>query len=287
MEELATGYGLIEGPIWDPARGLIFSDVTNGGAYCLRGDGTIETVVSHRKGMGGMSAHADGGLVVSGRNVSYKPSGGGDTVVILEADSERGELGFNDLTTDAVGRIYVGSVAFRPVVDGETPRPGSLYMIDLDGAARRQAEGIELTNGLGVSPDGKRLYHSDSLSHAVWVYETHDDGSLGERVQFAHMGDGSTPDGLAVGEDGSVWVADARGGRVAVFNAGGTHREDISVPLPMVTSLCFGGEDLRSLYIVTGSRGAGRENAGTIYCSPTDVTGLQVPLARIDIGKGG
>lgn len=198
MEERATGYGLIEGPVWDPARGLIFSDVTNGGAYCLSADGTIEAVVPYRKGMGGLSLHADGGLVVSGRNVSYKPPGGGDTVVILEADGERGELGFNDLTTDAAGRVYVGSVAFRPVVDGETPRPGSLYMIDLDGTARRQAEGIELTNGLGFSPDGKRLYHSDSLTHAVWVYETRDDGSLSERVVFAHMGDGSTPDGLVV-----------------------------------------------------------------------------------------
>lgn len=283
MEELATGYGLIEGPVWDPDRGLIFSDVTNGGAYCLRDGGAVETVVAHRKGMGGMSLHANGGLIVSGRNLSYKPPDGADTVMILEADSERGELGFNDLTTDAAGRVYVGSVAFRPVVAGETPRPGSLYMIDLDGTASRQAEGIELTNGLGVSPDGQRLYHSDSLTHAVWVYETQDDGSLGERVQFAHMGDESTPDGLVVGEDGSVWVADARGGRVGVFNADGTHRNDIPVPLPMVTSLCFGGKNLRTLYIVTGPRGAGREDAGTIYRIPVEVAGLQVPSARIKI----
>ena len=61
---------------------------------------------------------------------------------------------------------------------------------------------------------------------------------------------------------GSVWVADAHGGRVAVFNADGSHRKDIPVPLPMVTSLAFGGDDLRDLYIVTGSRGGPRENCG-------------------------
>ena len=54
-------------------------------------------------------------------------------------------------------------------------------------------------------------------------------------------------DGLKVAEDGSVWVADAHGGRVAVFNADGTHRRDIAVPLPMVTSLCFAGDGLRDL----------------------------------------
>ena len=35
MQELATGYGLIEGPVWDPAKGLYFSDVLGGGIYLL------------------------------------------------------------------------------------------------------------------------------------------------------------------------------------------------------------------------------------------------------------
>jgi gluconolactonase len=52
METLASGYGLIEGPVWDPARGLIFSDVHHGGVYCLRTTGEIETVVEHRRGIG-------------------------------------------------------------------------------------------------------------------------------------------------------------------------------------------------------------------------------------------
>ena len=38
VDLLASGYGLIEGPVWEPARGLMFSDVLNGGVYCLERD---------------------------------------------------------------------------------------------------------------------------------------------------------------------------------------------------------------------------------------------------------
>ena len=88
-------------------------------------------------------------------------------------------------------------------------------------------------------------------------------------------------DGLKVASDGSVWVADAHGGRVAVFNADGTHRQDIAVPLPMVTSLCFGGDDLRDLYIVTGSRGGPHENCGSIFHTRVDVAGPALPPAKV------
>ncbi|HJU32947.1 MAG TPA: SMP-30/gluconolactonase/LRE family protein, partial [Hyphomicrobiaceae bacterium] len=68
---------------------------------------------------------------------------------------------------------------------------------------------------------------------------------------------------------------------VAVFGADGRHRQDIKVPLPMVTSLCFGGDDLRDLYIVTGSRGGPRESCGTVYRMRSDVPGLALPPARV------
>ena len=128
---------------------------------------------------------------------------------------------------------------------------------------RTISDGVMLTNGLGFSPDGKLLYHSDARAPLVRVYDVKADGSVGPWRKFASLGEDRVPDGLKVASDGSVWVADAHGGRVAVFNPDGSHRKDIAVPLPMVTSLCFGGDDLRDLYIVTGSRGGPRENCGT------------------------
>ena len=284
MESLATGYGLIEGPTWVKDRGLVFSDVLNGGVYCLGPHGGIASVLPHRKGVGGIKQHVNGGLIVSGRNVSWKPWGGGDGAVLLETEAGLGNRGFNDSGTDAEGRVYVGSLCFRPVGGPpEEPRPGYLHMIDRDGSTRVVADGIELTNGLGVSPKGERLYHSDSLTHRVWVYARSPDGALAPRRPFAQLGERGVPDGLAVADDGSVWVADAEGGCVWVFDPDGELRAKIACPLPMVTSLCFGDDDLRTLYVVTGSRGAGRADAGTVFRQRVDVPGLPVPPARVPI----
>ena len=75
MELLAWGYGLIEGPRVDPEGNLYFSDVPNGGVYRRRPTGEIETVIPKRRGVGGMVFHADGGLVVGGRNVQHVKNG--------------------------------------------------------------------------------------------------------------------------------------------------------------------------------------------------------------------
>ncbi len=279
MEKLASGYGLIEGPVWDPDRGLIYSDVINGGAFCLAADGSVSTVIEHRRGMGGMVLHETGGLVVSGRNIALKPPEG-DTQVLLAGDPEAGILGFNDITTDAAGRIYAGSLAFRPVGADDEPLPGELYCLDRDGSSRVVAGDVMLTNGMGFSPDGKLLYHSESLRHVVRVYDVADDGSLSPHRSFAEVKPG-VPDGLALAEDGSVWVAVAHGSRVDVFEPDGQKRLEIALEIPMVTSLCFGGDDLRDLYIVTGTEGTGRDDAGSVFRLRVDVPGLPVAPARV------
>ena len=284
MDLLANGYGLIEGPVWDPARGLIFSDVVNGGVYCLERSGRVATVVEHRRGIGGIALHEDGGLIVSGRNVAYKGPAAPDTVVVLDRDEQLGIVGFNDLTTDVRGRIYVGSLCSSPFDPAQqrSPRAGWLHVIDIDGSSRRIADGILLTNGLGLSPDGARLYHSDSRANIVGVYDVRPDGSVGPRRTLARVNEG-IPDGLAVSEDGAVWVAVARGSAVIVFESDGRERERIRCPLPMVTSVCFGGDDLRDLYIVTGAEGADRNDAGSVFKRRVAVPGLPVPRARVKL----
>ena len=282
MQRVATGFGLIEGPVWDAGRGLYFSDVINGGVHLLDAAGTVSPVIPKRRGIGGMALHAAGGLVVGGRDIAFVRLADGHTRSLLSLEAIPGATGFNDLTTDRTGRVYVGSLAFR-VFGGETPKPGHLHLIDLDGTMRTLSDGIMLTNGLGFSPDGRLLYHCDARAGLVRVYDVNADGSVGAWRKFASLGADGVPDGLKVAADGSVWVADAHGGRVAVFNADGTHRQDLAVPLPMVTSLCFAGDDLRDLYVVTGSRGGPSENCGSIFHTRVDVAGLDLPPARIEV----
>jgi len=282
MLQMATGYGLIEGPVWRPGYGLYFSDVLNGGVFLLELSGKVTPAVPKRRGIGGMALHAADGLIVGGRDIAFVRFSDGQTRSLLSLDAVPGATGFNDLTTDSAGRVYVGSLAFK-VFDGGPPKPGHLHLIELDGRMRTISDGILLTNGMGFSPDGKRLYHGDSRAPLIRAYAVNDDGTVGPWRKFADLGATGVPDGLKVASDGSVWVADAHGGRIAVFNPDGTHRKDLAVPLPMVTSLCFGGEDLRDLYIVTGSRGGPHENCGSVFRIRADVAGLAVPPARVAV----
>ena len=280
MEEIASGYGLVEAPVWAEGRGLFFSDVLGGGVFRLGLEGAVTPVIPKRRGVGGMALHAEGGLVVGGRNIAWVGEDG-ETRVLLDPGVIEGAIGFNDLTTDQAGRIYVGSLCYRVFAD--PPKPGFLHVIDLDGSMRTLSDGIMLTNGLGFSPDGERLYHCDARASLVRVYDVEPDGSVGPWRQFATLGEGHVADGMKVAADGSVWVADARGGRVAVFEPDGDHRMDVAVPLPMVTSLCFAGDDLKDLYVVTGSEGGPQENCGSVFKTRADVAGLPLAPARVTI----
>ena len=282
-EPVANGYGLVEGPVWHDDYGLMFSDVIFGGVYSVNDRKEVEPVFEHRRGIGGMAVHAEGGLVVSGKNISLKRFGESESILLLDRDPDNGNVGYNDLTTDRAGRIYVGSLGSSPVFDdGLEPRAGNLYVIDLDGNSRIVAEDVQLTNGLGFSPNGRVLYHSDSRRGQIFRYEVVRNGDLKPREVF-HEFENGAPDGLAVAEDGSIWVANAGAGGVAVIDTDGSQRTFISIPVPMCTSVCFGGAGLRTLYIVSGSNGVDGDRRGGVYRYEATVSGLSVPLAQVRV----
>ena len=109
---MASGYGLVEGPTVDADGDLYFSDVIGGGVYRLDAAGGIETVVPKRRGVGGIALHADGGVVVSGRDIVHVRDG--ETRVVFRIDALPG---WNDLCTDSAGRVYAGALRFM-VFDG-------------------------------------------------------------------------------------------------------------------------------------------------------------------------
>lgn len=283
---LKSGFGLLEAPVFAPGRGLLFTDAARGGVHCLDADGELSEAVRHRTGIGGLALHARGGVVVSGRNIAYKAAPDAATVTLLPNAPEAGVIGFNDLTTDSKGRIYAGSVGYRPTDRADPPKPGALHLIDLDGSSRIVAPDVQLTNGLGFSPDGRTLYHSDTAARAIYAYDVRPDGGLDRRRIFAALAEGM-PDGLAVAADGSVWVAAVHAGMVLVLGPDGDERDRFRFPVPMVTSLCFGGDDLRDVYVVSGSEGTGRDDAGAIFRLRSATPGLPRPLARVAIPENG
>ena len=136
-------------------------------------------------------------------------------------------MGLNDLTTDDQGSVYTGSLGFDPLSNNK-PQPGSLFRVDAPGRATKLWDGIQVTNGLGLSPDRKLLYHSDSPTQAVWVYDVAADRSVKDRRIFAKLPAGM-PDGLAVDAEGGVWVAAVRSGEVVHIGADATVKKRIKI----------------------------------------------------------
>src|SRR5258707_12341970 len=103
MERIATGFGLIEGPVWESSKGLYFSDVINGGVHLLDRAGKVSLVVPKRRGIGGMALHAAGGIVVGGRDIAFVRLADGHTRTLLAPHAITGAPGFHHLHHDQAG----------------------------------------------------------------------------------------------------------------------------------------------------------------------------------------
>jgi xylono-1,5-lactonase len=278
FEMLASGYGLIEAPRVDEQDRLYFSDVPNGGVYRRNPDGRIETVIPKRRGVGGMMFNQGGGLVTTGRSLILFDEKTGKSRDLFTEWEGKPLMGLNDLTTNDNGSVYSGNLNFDPLSNNK-PIPGGLFRIDPPGKATKLWDGIEVTNGLGLSPNRKLLYHSDSPTQAVWAYDVAADGSVKDRRVFAKLPEGM-PDGLAVDAEGGVWVAAVRVGEVVHFGNDGVVKERIKFPATMVTSLTFGVRNRTDLYVVTADNTEDASRKGTIFKMRASVPGLPVPLAR-------
>lgn len=275
FEVLASGYGLIEGPRVDAQDHLYFSDVRDGGVYRRAPGGDISTVVPKRRGVGGIALHAQGGIVISGRNICHVRDG--DTRVLFDLEDAPG---FNDLFTNQLGQVLVGSMRSNPFEVSGPRETGELYLITAESKAAKLYDDVSLTNGIGLSPDGRTLYHSDTARHHVIV---HDLDAAGHAINRRPLADtpAINPDGLAVDEAGCIWVADYGGGCVHRFRPDGEVDLRMDLPANQVTSLCFGGRDLRDLYVVTADNEADPALGGTIFRTRVETPGLPAALATL------
>ena len=273
---LASGYQLVEGPRVDASGALYFSDVLGGGVFRRDPSGAIETVVPKRRGVGGIALHADGGIVCSGRNLCHVKDG--ETRIVLDLPDTPG---WNDLHTDAKGRVYAGSMRTSPFGDAEAARtPGELWRVDGGGHAEELYGDVSLSNGVGFSPDGRVLYHSDTARSHVVAHDIGGDGACSGRRLLATL-DRGAPDGLAVDEEGYVWVAAWGGGCVSRFAPDGRLDRHLEVPARSVASLCFGGPDGRDLYVATADNVDNPSLGGCVFVTRSPVAGLPAPLARV------
>jgi sugar lactone lactonase YvrE len=182
----------------------------------------------------------------------------------------------NDGVCDPAGRLWVGSTALD-----FAPGAGALYRYSGDGGLDRMLDDVTISNGLGWSTDAGTMYYIDSMAYRVDAFDYDlGTGAIAGRRPFVVIERGAgIPDGLAVDDEGGVWVA--LWGRAAIrrYTPDGELERVLAVPAHNVTACCFGGDDGRSLYVTSASVDLSEEKrrelplAGNVFVTDAGVSG--------------
>ena len=147
----------------------------------------------------------------------------------------------NDLAIAPNGTLY----ASDPNWGAKT---GQLWRIDPDGTTTRLATDMGTTNGVEVSPDGKRLYVNESVQRNVWVFDIQPDGGVANKRLLRQFPDHGF-DGMRCDADGNLYITRYGKGTVAVLSPEGEVLREINVLGARPSNLCFGGADGRTVYV--------------------------------------
>lgn len=253
---------LAEGPRWDETgRRLLWVDIDNGLLLAAALDGgRLGPAASRPVGatLGAVAPAADGSILAAAhdRLVLLRPDGSSTRSRALVADGHR----FNDGAVDPAGRFLVGTLAL-----GQHTWQEQLLRIEPDGGVTVLDDDLGLSNGLGWSADGTRLYSVDSERHAVFVREYDAvSGATGARRTWVEIDDGF-PDGIAVDVEDHVWVAVWGAGEIRRFSPLGELVDIVRVPAPHTSAVGFAGPARDVLVVSTACKGL---DAGQLAAFP-------------------
>jgi sugar lactone lactonase YvrE len=271
-------YQLAEGPVWDGVgQQLLWVDIPAGEVHTgeLRGSSIVaraaqqlDTTVS------AVVPAPDGRLLVAGHHSVYLVDRTGATTEIARLVPDEQERRLNDGKCDPAGRFLVGTQPLGSDVHEY------LYVIDPSRGLEVVDDDLQLSNGLGWSPDGATMYSVDTTSGMLWE-RSYDGrtGSRGERRELLHVSDGS-PDGMCVDVDGNLWVAIWGAGEIRHFSPRGELLGVVSVPAPHTSCPTFAGADLDTMVISTAADGLSPDqlaeypDSGALFVADVGVRGL-------------
>lgn len=284
-----------ESPLWHPVEQcLYFCDIPGHRLHRLQPDtGRLDTWAFDTDVSACVPARR-GGLVLTLRTgiVHFDPVTGARTL-LAQPPYDPGRERFNDAKCDPAGRLWVGTI-YEP----RDPALAALYCLDETGRLSRRADGITVSNGLAWSPDARTMYWSDTKAHTVYAFD-YDlaRGALGPRRVFARFeprgegqpldGYGGRPDGAAMDAEGCYWVAMFEGARVLRLSPQGELLHELRLPVRCPTMPCFGGADMRTLYITTSREKRPAEElavqpwAGRVLQVRVDVPGLPAAVCQV------
>ena len=190
----------------------------------------------------------------------------------------------NDGTVDPAGRLWFGTMD-----DGESEASGRIYRLGSDGRCVSETAAVCISNGPAVSPDGRTLYHVDTLGGVIHSATIGDHGTLGASFEFVKIPNAEGfPDGPVVDAEGCVWIGLYNGGAVRRYSPQGELLETVAFPVGAVTKVAFGGPDLRTVFATTANKHldvqgrAAQPQAGDLFAFEVSVPG--VPGTEIAVG---
>jgi gluconolactonase len=285
FEEVTSGLEFPEGPVWMPDGTVLCTELKGGRIRRVHPDGRKETVAEPGGSPNGLAVGPDGALYAcnsggwnfleigeftipdtelpahhsGGRIERIDPDTGDVTVLYTECDGHK-LIGPNDLVFDAHGGMWFTDHGRR---EGRVQHLGAIYYAQPDGSSIREVVfPSESPNGIGLSPDGTRLYAAETHTGRLYQWNVTAPGEV-ERNPAGATGSVlcGLPgmqlfDSLGVDSDGNVVVATLVTGALTVVSpTDGAVLDQVILGDPLVTNVCFGGDDLRTAYATLSATG--------------------------------
>ncbi len=284
IQHITSGLQFPEGPIACEDGSVLLVEIKRGTLSRVTPDGTIEVVAETGGGPNGAAIGPDGACYICNNGgFEWHDLGGFMLPGNQPADYTGGSIQRVDLTTGAVETRYTecGGIPLKGPNDIVFDAHGGFYFTDLGKHRERDQDRtgvfyakpdgtlireiifpMEGPNGIGLSPDGKRLYVAETPTGRVWAFDIESPGvpagdpnDLLSRNCLAGLPGMQMLDSLAVDGEGHVCVATLVNGGSTSISPDGSSVEHYATPDPLTTNICFGGEDLRTAYITLSGTG--------------------------------
>ena len=274
-----------EGPVWvERDQALWFTDIKKQQIHRYDPRNGSRRSWDSPEQVGFILPAEGGGFVAGLQSGLYRfDDRSGDFNLIAEVEPGIPTNRINDGVVDPAGRVWFGTMD-----NSERAKSGAFYCFHEGQVTRTNLDGIAITNGPAVSPDGKLLYYVDTLRGTIDSADIREDGSLGSKRPFVRIDHREGhPDGPTIDSEGHVWISLYAGWEARRYAPSGELVERVRFPVSNITKIALGGDNLRTAFATTARQMLSAEQIakqpliGALFEFRADVSGLPCPLVQI------